>query len=746
MPARSQERPGGQYDPRTATVDDGYLDAADAAAVTAAGAQSIKTNGFVTGIEGGYNFQAGRWLLGLEADLEAVHLIGQTNSGGVPYPGAAPLGAKPPGGPAFTVFSSAQSDWLLTARPRLGFVGPNNWLFYATGGLAETRLHSDIFFTDNVFALEAGKVDATKLGYAVGGGIEAPLTNRLSIKADYLHVGFGNTAGASTANNLVPFFPAQVFTHSSDLKADTVRVGLNYHFDAADAPSGHASLLPLKAPPLRAQLPSFEDWQAEVGARLWFSSGRENEGPLFNAPPLVLASNLNYTGMNAVSGETFARADHASGFFVKGNLGAGGFNQGHLNDEDFPAFNVYSNTLSSLSGHIGYATIDVGYNFLRTQNAKLGAFVGYNYYQQGINDYGCGQLAGELDECVPAVQPGLLSITEYDHFHSLRLGLSSQVMLADRLRLTADAAYLPWVNYQGLDSHNARQLLIPDADDAGNGMMLEAALDYDVTGNWTVGIGGRYWAWNMSNNGTSGFIDLTGATPNVSEPSGYATARYGMFIQSSYRWGAPAPATSATPMPTTALVSAPGTTSGAMNWTGFYVGGHMGGGWSDDRWSDPFASTVGALGFINVAGFGDATRATGPLGGGQIGANWQTGSWVLGVQADASAADITGQNSCFTGLGGVLCGRTINALGTLTGRVGYAWDRSLAYVKGGGAWIDTTYSVFGNTNALTPGSGSTTLDNWGWTGPHSPITTISARRPRARRFRRWPLSTRTALP
>jgi Outer membrane protein beta-barrel domain len=330
-----------------------------------------------------------------------VHLIGQTNSGGVPYPGAAPLGAKPPGGPAFTVFSSAQSDWLLTARPRLGFVGPNNWLFYATGGLAETRLHSDIFFTDNVFALEAGKVDATKLGYAVGGGIEAPLTNRLSIKADYLHVGFGNTAGASTANNLVPFFPAQVFTHSSDLKADTVRVGLNYHFDAADAPSGHASLLPLKAPPLRAQLPSFEDWQAEVGVRLWFSSGRENEGPLFNAPPLVLASNLNYTGMNAVSGETFARADHASGFFVKGNLGAGGFNQGHLNDEDFPAFNVYSNTLSSLSGHIGYATIDVGYNFLRTQNAKLGAFVGYNYYQQGINDYGCGQLAGELDECVP---------------------------------------------------------------------------------------------------------------------------------------------------------------------------------------------------------------------------------------------------------------------------------------------------------------------------------------------------------
>ncbi|MFY9840126.1 MAG: outer membrane beta-barrel protein [Xanthobacteraceae bacterium] len=608
----------------------------------------------------------------------------------------------------------------MTARPRLGFVAPNNWLFYATGGLAVMRIHTDITFDDDNFGLsiftnEAGKVDTTKVGYAVGGGVEAPLTNRLSVKADYLHVGFGNTAGTSTANSFLPMFPAQVFTHSSDLKADMVRVGLNYHFDATDAPSGHASLLPLKAP-LKALPPSFEDWQVEVGARLWFSSGRLNEGPLFDAPPLTLASNLNYTGMNAISGETFARVDHTSGLFVKGNLGAGGFNQGHLNDEDFPSFNVYSNTLGNLSGHIGYATIDAGYNFLRTPNAKLGAFVGYNYYQQGINDYGCTQDAGELGECVvPPVLPGVLGITQYDHFNSLRLGLSSQVMLTDRLRLTADAAYLPWVNFQGLDSHAQRQLLVFDAGDAGNGMMLEAMLDYDVTANWTVGVGGRYWAWNMSNNGSAGFLDLTGATPNASEPEGFSAARYGMFIQSSYRWGAPAPNTSATAMPTKSPPSATSSALRAMNWTGFYVGGHMGGGWSDDRWSDPFASTPGLHKFINVAGFGDTTRATGPLGGGQVGANWQAGSWVLGVQADVSAANITGQNTFFTGLGGVLCGRTINALSTLTGRLGYAWDRSLAYVKGGGAWIDTTYSVFGNTNALTLGSGSTTLDNWGWT-------------------------------
>jgi hypothetical protein len=83
----------GQYDPRTATdpqtaaIGAGYLDAANAAAVTAAGTQSIETNGFVTGLEGGYNWQTGQWLVGLEADLEAVHLLGQTNSGAIAYPG-----------------------------------------------------------------------------------------------------------------------------------------------------------------------------------------------------------------------------------------------------------------------------------------------------------------------------------------------------------------------------------------------------------------------------------------------------------------------------------------------------------------------------------------------------------------------------------------------------------------------------------------------------------------------------------
>lgn len=683
----------GQYNARTSTVGGGYLGAASAAAVNAAGAQSIKPTGFATGIEGGYNWQAGSLLLGVEADIAALHLNGATNSGALAYPGA-------PGG-AFTITSYGNADWLFTARPRLGFVTPGNWLVYATGGLALTALQTDISFVDSGRAEESGKTNTVSTGYAVGGGVEAPLTERLSVKAEYLYIDFPSAAAAITNP------PAgQTFTQSGNLSANIVRAGLDYRFDTTDAPRNEP-IMPLKAPAWMP--PRFTDWEVEAGARLWVSNGVDGEGPLFgNGPTNPLLSRLIYSNLGALSGETFARVDHASGFFAKGYLGAGGISSANFNDEDFPANKVYSNTTSSASGHIGYATIDAGYNFIRVPGAKLGAFVGYNYYSQAINTYGCSQLAGDT-ACSPA-QPQNLGLTENDQFNSLRVGLSSVAMLTDRLRLTADAAYLPWVDYSALDNHLARQLLGPDAADSGNGVMLEAILDYYITDAWSVGVGGRYWAWNTKT-GTAGFNFLVTPLMNTVEPSRYSTERYGAFVQTSYRWGDVTRPDSAGD----ALIKAPVLAAGPMNWTGFYVGGHMGGGYSDDNWSDPFGSTVGAGGFTNVAGFGDTTHATGPLGGGQIGADWQIGPAVLGIQADASAANLRGENTCFSGLGGVNCQHTVNALGTMTGRIGYAFSRSLVYAKGGGAWTATAYDLLANTSALALGAGSTTLDSWGWT-------------------------------
>jgi opacity protein-like surface antigen len=293
--------------------------------------------------------------------------------------------------------------------------------------------------------------------------------------------------------------------------------------------------------------------------------------------------------------------------------------------------------------------------------------------------------------------------------------LSAQFMLTDKFKFTADAAYLPQVNFTGQDDHDARELLIPEGSSRGDGVMLEGALGYNITNNWNIGGGARYWAWNMRD-GTASF-DFLGVPnpPQFVEPARFATERYGVFLQTSYHWG---DTTATAKTGATMLVKAPVAAAAPMNWTGIYLGGHLGGGWSDDRWSDPFGSTISTVGGVsatNVAGFGDTTHATGPLSGGQIGANWQIGQWVFGVQVDASAADLRGENTCFSGLGGINCQHIVNSLGTATSRVGFAWDRSLIYAKGGGAWTNTTYNLLGNTGSLTLGTGSTSVNAGGWT-------------------------------
>jgi opacity protein-like surface antigen len=281
-------------------------------------------------------------------------------------------------------------------------------------------------------------------------------------------------------------------------------------------------------------------------------------------------------------------------------------------------------------------------------------------------------------------------------------------MLTDRLKFVGDAAYLPWVDFGGLDDHNARALQIFESASGGDGVMLEALLSYNITDHWNVGVGGRYWAWN-TRTGPAQFVYGDSIAAPSDDSGRFDTERYGVFVQMGYHWGDTTPADASMPIKAPIVATAP------MNWTGFYIGGHLGGGWSDGDWSDPFGTSPSGPGHFNVAGFGDTTHAIGPLGGGQVGANWQTGPWVFGVQADASAADLRSNNTCFSGLGGINCQHIVDSLGTLTGRVGFARDRSLIYAKAGGARTDTTYNLDGNSNGNTLGTGSTTMVAGGWT-------------------------------
>ena len=68
----------------------------------------------------------------------------------------------------------------------------------------------------------------------------------------------------------------------------------------------------------------------------------------------------------------------------------------------------------------------------------------------------------------------------------------------------------------------------------------------------------------------------------------------------------------------------------AFNWTGVYIGAHAGGAIDYNDFSNPYGTTL----------FGDEVRSPGPLVGGQIGFNYQFGQAVVGLQADASWANM----------------------------------------------------------------------------------------------------------
>jgi outer membrane immunogenic protein len=141
------------------------------------------------------------------------------------------------------------------------------------------------------------------------------------------------------------------------------------------------------------------------------------------------------------------------------------------------------------------------------------------------------------------------------------------------------------------------------------------------------------------------------------------------------------------------------------NWTGCYVGGHVGGGWGKKSWTDP-SPDPGQIstdeGTDDVSGF---------LGGGQLGCNFQTGPWLFGAEGDFSWANLSGDHPNPIFVPDVMHSK-VDWLSTVTGRVGYAFDRALIYVKGGGAWAHDKFSVSDPTSGTFA---TATETRWGWT-------------------------------
>ena len=174
--------------------------------------------------------------------------------------------------------------------------------------------------------------------------------------------------------------------------------------------------------------------------------------PLSNSRPSnMLISRLTWDNMLTNSAELFGRVDTPWNVFLSGFIGAGDTFRGGQNDEDFnltnpPPARAYNNTFSTNDGHIGYAVVDLGYDLARNANYKIGPFVGYTYFNQDIFKFGCQQIANSIGNCIagggsaPIASSQLIG-SEDMTWQGLRVGLSGQVKLADRVKLTADAAF-----------------------------------------------------------------------------------------------------------------------------------------------------------------------------------------------------------------------------------------------------------------------------------------------------------------
>jgi outer membrane immunogenic protein len=179
---------------------------------------TLTPNSFVGGGQVGYNVQMGSTVLGIEADIAWRH--GTERS--VLF---APNGLD-------TLNLGTEQGWIGTLRPRAG-VAMDNWLVYATGGLAYGSIKDNVIEArPSVAGASRTATDSdTRAGWTVGGGVEfAPTRQRWSLGLEYLYADYGKSTVNQPAQTLggVAFAPSSSTFHD---QSHLLRGKLNYRFD-----------------------------------------------------------------------------------------------------------------------------------------------------------------------------------------------------------------------------------------------------------------------------------------------------------------------------------------------------------------------------------------------------------------------------------------------------------------------------------------------------------------------------------
>jgi len=176
--------------------------------------------GVVGGVQAGYNYQMGCFVVGIEADFSGSGMSGSQSIS--PYPGSF-------NGTVGTAHENI--NWFGTLRPRLGYTVKPNVLIYATGGLA----YGNVSYSANTNFVPGGppfaeqypaSLSTTKVGWALGGGVEYAISKCWTVKAEYLYMDLGSESATA-----YPTLPT-IFTQADSWKttANIFNIGVNYKF------------------------------------------------------------------------------------------------------------------------------------------------------------------------------------------------------------------------------------------------------------------------------------------------------------------------------------------------------------------------------------------------------------------------------------------------------------------------------------------------------------------------------------
>ena len=181
------------------------------------GETSIDLEGWLAGVQGGFNYQMGRFVVGIEADASWSDIDGSSSEDG------------DIGGPV-TYNSDLELEWLASVRLRGGFA-IDRALIYGTGGVAFAQMNYDydISPVPPGPALISGSIDENMTGYTVGGGVEYAATQNFTVKLEYLYTDLGDFDDSTT---LVgdPVLPDGTYSIDGDVSFHTVKLGVNYKF------------------------------------------------------------------------------------------------------------------------------------------------------------------------------------------------------------------------------------------------------------------------------------------------------------------------------------------------------------------------------------------------------------------------------------------------------------------------------------------------------------------------------------